>query len=117
MKLKDQRSAPPGGLYFITSDKRVIRGETMRKLTQNAESYLSGNDLEIPPYLAQVIEDQICNRLPKNMCWQQSGDVMAGIIAKTASLVDSALGTNLEAAAKGCSGCARRRRAMNRITS
>lgn len=113
MTLRNYSTMPPGGLYYIAADGRRISGTNMRDLTMKVSNYYAANDIVVPDYLRQLIEDQICERLPKEYCWQQPGDVVASIIAKGASLVDKVLGTNLKEAAKGCSGCARRRRAMN----
>ena len=108
---------PPGGLYYVTADHRVIRGDNLRNLEMLVNNYYLANGIQSPDDLRQIIEDQICARLPKELCWQQAGDVIATLIAKGANLVDKIAGTNLEEKAKGCSGCAKRRRKLNKLTT
>lgn len=114
MTLKNYSTTPPGGLYYIAADGRTIRGINMRDLTERVSSYYAANNIVVSADLRQIIEDQICSRLSKEWCWQQPGDVIANLIAKGASVVDAVLGTNLEKAAKGCGGCGKRKRTINR---
>jgi hypothetical protein len=76
------------------------------------------NNVSVPDNLDYLIEQQICNRIGSQYCWQEAGDKVANVIHTFANLGDrvaASLGvkSNLEKAAKGCTACQKRRQAMN----
>lgn len=117
VKLKTTREAPPnGGFYFITEDKERISSPTdLRRLVQLVADNYQANGKQIPSDLAQIIEDQICARIPASFCWKGWGDIVANAIQLTAGAVDAVAGTKLQQSAKSCGSCAKRKRALNRL--
>lgn len=121
MRLKSPREAPPnGGFYFICEDGRRITSHNLQTLDRAVADYLAGNSKPIPKDLRQIIEDQICSRLPDNLCWKGLGDRVAGGIEAVAGKIDKVLGTNIKANAKRCGqggGCSKRRRILNSLVN
>lgn len=118
MKLRDRHTSPPGGIYYITEDgKKIISPTDLRRLAMLVEDYLSANGMTVPEMLMDTIEDQICERLGPMYCWKGVGDKVADAIAGAARTVDKFLGTTLEKKAKSCSGCAKRRRRLNKLVN
>lgn len=117
MKLRKPNEAPPGGYYFICEDGARVDGSNLRKLYLAVVDYLRGNAMPVPDDLYQIIEDQICERVPKSFCWKGFGDIVATAISTAAAAVDAVAGTALKQSAKACKSCGKRRRTLNRISS
>lgn len=118
MKLRQPRESPPGGLYYICSDGQRLTSPTdLRRLTQMVNDYYVANGIPVPEDIGQIIEDQICERLPSQYCWKGFGDFVSTAIQAGAGAIDKVLGTELQKTAKHCSSCANRRRKLNQITS
>lgn len=122
MKLKEPRRAPVGGFYYkyvITRDgmnfPATVYGESLNKLIENTQKDMRSNGVEVPPDLAQDVENQICERQPADRCWAGAGDHVAIAIHTAARAVDKVFKTNLESRAKGCSSCRQRRQALNNL--
>lgn len=115
MKLKNSSQSVPGGYYYVCEDGQTIRTDgNLRKLNIQVYDYLTANGLTIPDDLAEVIENQICDRVPSE-CWKGFGDRLAVAIHAVAGAIDKVAGTELQKAAKGCSGCGKRRRILNKL--
>jgi len=78
------------------------------------------NSISIPTNLWDCIEDQICTRQPAGKCFYENkaGDQISQIIHVFAGGIDklaSSIGieSGLEKAARGCTGCGRRRVKLN----
>lgn len=66
--------------------------------------------------LKAEVEDDICARIGAEFCWSTgSGDVLHKAILAGTKLVDAVAKTSLTKKAKGCSGCSRRRKKMNKV--
>jgi hypothetical protein len=115
MHLRKPNEAPPGGYYFLCDDGQRIDASSLRKLDIEVRRYLQGNNMQISDDLLQMIEDQICERIPKSFCWKGFGDVVAGAISMAAGAVDAVVGTDFQAQAKSCKTCGQRRRKLNRL--
>lgn len=115
MKLRSPREAPPGGFYYITPDGQKVYGSSVRDVWFKSTAYMRANDMDVPADLIQIIEDEICARLDPKYCWKGLGDNVASVIQAGATLVDKVFKTELAVKAKGCSGCAQRKRKLNRI--
>lgn len=122
MKLKEPRRAPVGGwkyhytIHRFNNDyKATVYGESLGKLIQNTINDMRSNGMEAPADLAQIIEDQICERQPADRCWVGAGDHVAHAIHGAARVVDKVFKTNLESRAKGCSSCRQRRQTLNQM--
>ena len=60
---------PPGGwTYKVKETDTVIDGQNLRELTHRVIDHLLSNGLEISPIQDQIIEDEICQRLPPGRC-------------------------------------------------
>lgn len=121
MRLWNRNEPVIGGWYFVLDDGETIRAtETgLRPLVLKVESRLRANKQEIPSYLAELIEDQVCMRQPKDKCRPTKGlgDLLSQGISIVAGAVDKVAGTNLKEKAKGCRGCGKRRTKMNALTT
>ena len=122
MKLKEPRRAPVGGWYYkyvITRNNldfpAIVYGESLSRLIENVNKDMRSNGITAPNDLANVIENQICERQPSDRCWMGAGDHVAQAIHGVARVVDRIAGTRLEQKAKGCSSCRQRRQALNRM--
>jgi hypothetical protein len=125
MRLKDRNGPIPGGLWYQYSDDQgnTYRVNGMdhpygRSFTQKVSSDMTINNVAVPDNLDYLIEQQICNRIGGQYCWQEAGDKFANVIHSFANLGDrvaASIGvkTNLEQTAKGCTACQKRRQAMN----
>lgn len=76
---------------------------------------MKSNGMKPPSDIADMIENQICERQPSDRCWIGAGDHVANVIHGAARIVDKVLKTNLESRAKGCSSCRQRREALNNM--
>ena len=115
MKLKNPKDAPPGGFYFKTDTNATIRSSSLRDLIIAVENRYAADGIPLPSDLSQIIEDQICARLPNGSCWKGAGDFTANVIQAAAGAVDALLGTTLQEKAQRCGSCGKRKRAMNRL--
>lgn len=64
LHLKNLSSDPPGGWYFIAATGHEVRDAGYRQLEDAVRRHLRSNGIEVPPNLWEVIEDQICRRVP-----------------------------------------------------
>ena len=122
MKLKEPRRAPVGGWWYRYTIHRLnndfpatVYGESLNKLIENVTKDMRSNGVDVPADLAQMVEDQICERQPADRCWSGAGDHVAIAIHTAARAVDKVFKTNLESRAKGCSSCRQRRQALNNL--
>jgi hypothetical protein len=122
MKLKEPRRAPVGGWWYRYTIHRfkndfpaTVYGESLNKLIENVTKDMRSNGVDVPADLAQIVEDQICERQPADRCWSGAGDHVAIAIHTAARAVDKVFKTNLESRAKGCSSCRQRRQALNNL--
>ena len=122
MKLKEPRRAPVGGWWYRYTIHRfkndfpaTVYGESLNKLIENITKDMRSNGVDVPVDLAQIVEDQICERQPADRCWSGAGDHVAIAIHTAARAVDKVFKTNLESRAKGCSSCRQRRQALNNL--
>jgi hypothetical protein len=79
---------------------------------------MQNHNVEVPENIKYLIEQQICERIGGQYCWQEAGDKVATVIHKFAHLGDfvaNQFGVNaqLEQRAKGCPSCNQRRELLN----
>ncbi len=85
------------------------------------EMKMRNNGITVPDGLSDLVEDQICQRLPKGKCYSAGlGDTVSGVIHTFAAVADkvtsrTSFPTQLEKKAKGCSGCRKRSHGINVI--
>jgi hypothetical protein len=127
MRLKDKNGSIPGGLWYQYNDDQGntyrVNGMDLpfgRSFLQKVSSDMTVNNVAVPDNLDYLIEQQICNRIGSQYCWQEAGDKVANVIHRFASLGDrvaQSLGakSNLEQRAKGCTACQKRRQALNQV--
>ena len=126
MKLKNPNDAIPGGLWYQYSDDKGntyrVNGMDLtfgRQFIQKIKSDMANKNVAIPENLEYLVEQQICQRIAGQYCWQEAGDKVANVIHKFANLGDrvaSTFGVNaqLETRAKNCPACQKRREALNK---
>lgn len=116
MRLKDRNRAPVGGFYYddpLTNRVIVTQGN-LDKLISEVRSWHSAQGIKSPPELDAMIENQICDRQPKDRCFKRGlGDLVASVSQAAAGVVDAVIGTNLKKKAKRCGGCSKRRVMLN----
>lgn len=80
---------------------------------------MTNNGIEVPENLSLLVEDQICQSMPRGKCYSAgAGDVVSSVIHSVARVADrvtrkAGVPTQLEKKAKGCAGCNKRRQKMN----
>jgi len=128
MRLKNPNEAIPGGLWYQYSDDKGntyrVNGMDMvmgKAFINKISADMENKNVAVPENLAYLVEQQICQRIGGQYCWQEAGDAVANAIHKFAHLGDkvaSTFGINaqLETRAKNCPSCQKRREAMNNIT-
>lgn len=64
-EFRDQFAVPPGGWWYEHPEtKHVIRSTNQQKLVLDIRDYCAANNLPIPARLAQLVVEQICERIP-----------------------------------------------------
>lgn len=111
MTLKDKLKAPVEGWKYLDPDlKTWVEGSTFEGLVQNVMEIRLNKGMSIDNFLRQMIEDQICDRLPKSECTGASwGDAVHAVAKPIAKVLDKTLKTNFT----GCGACAKRRAKLN----
>lgn len=111
MNLKNKGKTPDGGWkYFDPDTKAWIQGGSFDQLLQQVMLFRARAGLQNHNYLSQMIEDQICDRLPKEECEGRSfGDIVHAMAKPIAKVLDTAINTNFG----GCGACAKRRAKLN----
>jgi hypothetical protein len=127
MRLKDPNGPIPGGLWYQYSDDKGntyrVNGMDLtfgRQFFQKVKSDMTNKNIAVPENIEYLIEQQLCQRIPGQYCWQEAGDAVAAVAHKFAYLGDKVaqtfgIQTNLETRAKNCSACQKRREMMNQI--
>ena len=126
MKLKNPNGPIPGGLWYQYSDDK---GNTYRvngmdltfgkQFIQKIKSDMTNKNVAVPENLEYLVEQQICQRIGGQYCWQEAGDAVAVVAHRFANLGDKiaktfGIETNLETRAKNCPSCQKRREALNK---
>lgn len=127
MRLIRRNEAPVGGWFYnIENTNTEFDGRRMPKgslatglddLYSKTVSFLTANNVEIPDFLFEMIEDQICRRQPEGKCRysKKAGDMLSAVIHGVAGAVDAMAGTNLKQRARSCSKCGKRRVTLNNL--
>ena len=128
MKLKNPNGPIPGGLWYQYSDDK---GNTYRvngmdltfgkQFIQKIKSDMTNKNVAVPENLEYLVEQQICQRIGGQYCWQEAGDAVAVVAHRFANLGDKiaktfGIETNLETRAKNCPSCQKRREALNNLS-
>lgn len=129
MKLVNKNEEPHGGYWYHFEDQHGttynVRGfsEGFPRLVSKVASTMRSNNIEVPPNLADLVEDQICQRQPVGKCLYEKklGDRTAKAIHSFTKIADSAFAaigikTSITKKARGCSKCNKRRQALNNLT-
>jgi hypothetical protein len=122
MRLWRRSEAPIGGWYYLFEDgERVPRAGVatgLEPLITAVVNRLEAREEEVPEYISELIEDQICTRQPPEKCryTKSAGDQLAKAISLAAAGIDSVLGTNLQKTARRCGSCGKRRVRMNQLS-
>jgi hypothetical protein len=128
MRIKNPNEAIPGGLWYQYSDDKGntyrVNGMDMvmgKAFINKISADMENKNVAVPENLAYLVEQQICQRIGGQYCWQEAGDAVANAIHKFANLGDRVASTfgihaQLETRAKNCPSCQKRREAMNNIT-
>lgn len=128
MKLKDPNETPVGGIWYQYQDEKgnTFRvngyGIPLKSFTPIVGNHMKNNNVAVPENLAQLIEQQICERQPKGKCWIEPGDATKKVIHSFARVIDKTankLGLpnpNLEKKASKCKTCGNRVNGMNRAS-
>lgn len=126
MRLVRRNESPVGGWFFVMPNGDIIRSNDpgLDRLTQKVINYLLANKQEVPDYIQDLVEDQICTRQPEGRCRyeKKAGDLLSLGIHAAAGVLDTAarsigLKTNIKKRARGCSSCGSRRVTMNNVLS
>ena len=95
MRLKDKNGSIPGGLWYQYNDDQGntyrVNGMDLpfgRSFLQKVSSDMTVNNVAVPDNLDYLIEQQICNRIGSQYCWQEAGDKVANVIHTFANLGD-----------------------------
>jgi hypothetical protein len=116
MRLKDRSRSPVGGFSYddpITNRVIVTQGG-FNKLLAEVKQWHAAQGVKSPPELESMIENQICDRQPKDRCYKRGlGDLVASGVQMLAGAVDAVAGTTLQKKAKRCGGCSKRRVMLN----
>lgn len=127
MRLVNKLGEIVGGRRYTYEDEKGNRFEVTgfdldwTGFEHKIRSSMKNNNVAIPENLMDYVEDQICGRQPPGRCRyeKKAGDQLAKTIhvfARAADKVAGAVGvkTHIERTLRGCSGCSKRRVAMNK---
>jgi len=111
MTLKDKLKTPACGWRYLDPDlKTWVQGSSFEGLIQDVMELRINRGLPIDNFIRQMVEDQICDRLPKEECRGASlGDIVHTLAKPVAKALDKTFGTKLQ----GCGACAKRRAKLN----
>lgn len=117
MILIRRSDAPAGGWFYDLPNGFRVWGTGLENLVDRVESRMIGYSMPIPEYLAELVEDTICQRQPPDRCRYKKklGDMLSAGIHTMAAAVDRVAGTKLQAKARRCGKCGSRRVALNNI--
>lgn len=130
MRYKNPSEVAGRYLYYEYTDEKGnkygVKGDdtSAASFPDKVRQYMRNHNQAIPDDLASQIEDQVCGRLPKGMCWYEKklGDGIAVVAHTVASLGDKAASVfgvknaGLEKKARSCGGCNKRRAALNKVS-
>jgi len=69
MRIIDASITPPKGWFYDVPDTKVtVQAQDLPQLVSAVINHLKANSLPIPPTIAQLVEDQICARIPHGLC-------------------------------------------------
>ena len=69
LRLAKHNTVPPGGYYYQDPDtKREFKGLTMQLLVQQAANHRLVNKLTVSADYPKVVEDWLCQQMPKGIC-------------------------------------------------
>jgi len=68
LKLKNKSNEPRTGFTYHLDNGFMVRGNTLDELITSVKAHMRANKDEIPEDLAEIIEDDICQRNPASMC-------------------------------------------------
>lgn len=121
MRLRDRNQAVPGGYqYKVPETGHVVStGGHFSALMQAVYGYYTLKQLPVPDNIELLVEDQVCSRAPSKYCRYTGGlgDIIAKSVSVVAGAVDAVAGTELQAKAKRCGGCNKRRQFLNKLTN
>lgn len=121
MKLWRKNEAPVGGWFYIMENGwRVPQKGTstsLDRLVDEVVQRMNGNEITVPEFIHEMVEDQICMRQPEDKCRYSSkaGDMLSAAISMGAGAIDGVFGTKLKSAARRCGTCGRRRVKLNQL--
>ena len=112
MWYKDTGLIPQSGWVYKDPDTGMTRkGSDYKDLIDQAVKHRGANKLPVDKS-EEIVNDWLCSNNPPNFCTEirGAGDVVYRVLHPIAKVIDRVAGTNV----RGCSGCARRRAALNR---
>lgn len=118
------RNEGGGRLYIFNDDKgreyRVTGYDTdWGTFIHRIQMKMTNNGIPVPSNLDLLVEDQMCQRMPKGKCYNAGlGDTVSGVIHTFAAAADKVtkktpFPTQLQKRAKGCSGCRKRSQTLD----
>lgn len=117
MRLKDRKQSPIGGFSYDDplTDRVIVSQGSFETLVREVRQWQAAQGIQSPPELEAMIENQICDRQPKDKCWKRGlGDLIAHTVDFVAGGIDKVAGTNLKEKTKRCrTGCSKRRVMLN----
>lgn len=125
MRLIDRNSSIDARSFTFTDDKNNKFMVDGRETDWNGwmnmiRNKMQNNNIVVPENLEELVEDQMCQKLPKSRCYytKGAGDRLSKGINTFLTVVDKgakALGVKSTLAKKayGCSSCGNRRMKMN----
>jgi len=70
LRFRKKNTVPPGGMYFFRVPETgfSIEKATMMNLLNGLRAHYVSNNMSIPENLEELVEDQMCQKLPESFC-------------------------------------------------
>lgn len=111
VKIRDLSKIPELGWRYTSPDTgHQHTADTYEALVSSVAREKVQRGIQIPTYLEQMIQDQICDQNGGYGCESVGlGDMVHAVAQPIAKVIDRVAGTNVQ----GCGACAKRRAMLN----
>jgi len=68
LRIKRINRTPPGDWYYICHDEFMVKGRFYEELVSRVARHYKANGEEVPGNLGELVQHQICQRVPESIC-------------------------------------------------